>query len=207
MADTTSAGLMRYGHFTSSKRAMDLDEPIYLNLFTLSINSSDMPAGMNTTQDDVNIVLEGLRSIAGLDTTPGVGTAGPQKYKWAERGFAGGAPSKTHLELTLTFDMNIRRNGEVNDDYSYKFFRKWTDLIYDPLTGKMSVKKNYICKKMVVTLMDKENVGIHQWQMTNIFPMGALQSIGGGTLSYDDGKIWSGFSIQLWTDTFDEVIP
>lgn len=204
MADTTSAGLMRYGHFTSSKRAMDLDEPIYLNLWTLTINAEDMPSGMNVSKDDVNIILEGLRSVTGLDTTPGVGTAGPQKYKWAERGFAGSSPAKTHLDLQLTFDMNIRRNGDVNDNYSYKFFRKWSDLIYDPLTGKQSIKKNYICKQMTLTLMDKENVGIQQWQIKNVFPSGALPNV--GTLSYDNGNIWSGFTISLWADTFDEVI-
>jgi hypothetical protein len=37
MADTTSNGLMRLPHFTSSKISMDKDEPIYTNLFTITL--------------------------------------------------------------------------------------------------------------------------------------------------------------------------
>ena len=37
MADTTSNGLMRLPHFTSSKVSMDKDEPIYTNLFTITL--------------------------------------------------------------------------------------------------------------------------------------------------------------------------
>ena len=58
-----SEGLNRWGHFTSSKRSMDLDEPIYLNLWTAQLLSSDLPLGMlaqGYNQEDVNIILEGL---------------------------------------------------------------------------------------------------------------------------------------------------
>jgi hypothetical protein len=46
MGELKSEGLNRWGHFTSSKRSMDLDEPIYLNLFTAQILASDLPDGM-----------------------------------------------------------------------------------------------------------------------------------------------------------------
>jgi len=77
-----SEGLNRWGHFTSSKRSMELHEPIYLNLYTAQLLPSDLPNGMLNQYgiDDVNIVLEGLRSVGGLDTQPGVGQVS-QKYK------------------------------------------------------------------------------------------------------------------------------
>lgn len=206
MAGLNSEGLNRWGHFTSSKRSMDLDEPIYLNLFTAQILASDLPDGMiaqGYNQDDVNIVLEGLRSINGLDTQPGVGTA-TQKYKYSDRGFAGGAPTKTHLELTMTFELNVKRNADgTNDNYTYKFLRRWSDLTYDPLTGKMNIKKNYTAKAMTILLHDKEGKPIHQWICYNLFPMAPIPN---PQLSYDNGSIWQGFSFQLWADTFDEAI-
>jgi len=71
----TSNGLMNWGHFSSSKRAVDLDEPLYMNLWTISINAADLPLGLGASQDDVNIVLEGVRTLSGLNTQPGVGNA------------------------------------------------------------------------------------------------------------------------------------
>lgn len=202
MSGMNSDGLMRYGHFTSSKRSMDLDEPIYLNLFTVSIQASDLPAGLGATQDDVNIILEGVRSVSGLDTQPGLGTAS-QKYKWAERGFTGGAPSKTHLDLQFTFELNLRRDGDTDDNYTYKFLRRWADLCYDPLTGRMSIKKNYAAKRAVITMQDKEGVPFHQWTVYNIFPTSAVPA---PALSYDSNSIWTGFNMTFWADYFDESI-
>ena len=185
-----SKGLMRHGHFTSSKRAVELDEPIYPNLFTVTINPDDMPAGLNYSAADVNIWLEGLRSITGLDTQPGIEKVS-QKYKFAERGFAGAAPQKTHLDIVMTFDLNLKRNEDGTDDnYTYKFLRKWSDLIYDPQTGRMSIKKNYICKALTVTMQDKEGVPYHQWIIRNIFPTSQVPSI---QPNYETNDIWKGF--------------
>ena len=203
MAELTSNGLMRYGHFTSSKRAMDLDEPLYLNQYTIRMDAADLPPAMQSTQDDVNIILEGVRSIGGLETQPGVGSAAVQKYKWSERGYAGAAPTKTHLDLSVTFELNLRRVGDTDDNYTYKFLRRWCDVVYDPQTGRMSIKKNYICKKWVITMMDKENVPFHQWTVYNIFPTSAVPA---PQLNYDTNGIWQGFSMTFWADTFDESI-
>lgn len=203
MANLTSNGLMNYGHFTSSKRAMDLDEPIYLNLWTAYIAAPDLPAGLSADQDQINIILEGLRSVGGLETQPGVGTVA-QKYKHVDRGFAGSMPSKTHVELSMNFELNIRREADGTDNnYTYKFLRRWSDLVYDPQTGFMSIKKNYICKAMTITLQDKEGVGFHQWTLHNVFPMSGLQA---PNLSYDSGAIWQNFPMTFWCDWFDESI-
>ena len=202
MADMKSYGLMKPGHFTSSKRAMDLHEPIYLNLFTVSIDPADLPAGLGMNEESTNLILEGVRSVSGLDTQPGVGSV-QQKYKFSERGYAGGQPSKTHIDLTLNFELNLRTDGEYDDNYTYKFLRGWSDLIYDPLTGRMTTKKNYICRQMTITMQDKDGRPFHQWQCYNLFPTSAVPN---PQLSYDNGSIWQGFSMTFWCDYFDEAI-
>lgn len=206
MGELKSEGLNRWGHFTSSKRSMDMDEPIYLNLYTAQILPSDLPLGMldyGYGESDINIVLEGVRNIGGLDTQRGVGQVS-QKYKHAERGFAGAAPTQTHLELQINFELNIKRNADgTNDNYTYKFLRRWSDLTFDPLTGKMNIKKNYTARAMTILLHDKEGKPIHQWICYNLFPMSGIQA---PSLSYDQSSIWQNFPMTFWVDYYDEAI-
>lgn len=201
-----SEGLDRWGHFTSSKRSMELHEPIYTNLWTAQILPSDLPNGMleyGYGNDDVKIVLEGLRSVGGLQTQRGT-TPVTQKYKHAERGFAGSAPSQTHLELAMNFELNIKRNDDgTNDNYTYKFLRRWSDLTFDPLTGRMHIKKNYAAKAITIMLHDKEGKPIHQWICYNLFPTSALPE---PPLNYDNSAIWQNFSVTFWCDYYDEAI-
>lgn len=199
-----SDGLMRYGHFSSSKRSVELDEPLYLNLYTISINAADLPNGLIADQQEVNVVLEGVRSISGFETQPGLGSPAVQKYKFAERGYTGGQPGKTHLELTVNFELNLRREDDGTDNnYTYKFLRRWADLCYDPQTGRMSIKKNYACRAWTITMQDKEGVPYHQWTCYNIFPTSGIQA---PQLSYDNGNIWQNFPMTFWCDTFDETV-
>ena len=202
-----SEGLDRWGHFTSSKRSMELHEPIYTNLWTAQILPSDLPNGMlafGYGADDVKIVLEGLRSVGGLQTQRGTSPA-IQKYKHVERGYAGSAPSQTHLELTMNFELNVKRHikEQTNDNYTYKFLRRWSDLTFDPLTGRMHIKKNYAAKAITIMLHDKEGKPIHQWICYNLFPTSALPE---PPLSYDNSAIWQSFSVTFWCDYYDEAI-
>lgn len=201
-----SEGLDRWGHFTSSKRSMELHEPIYTNLWTAQILPSDLPNGMlayGYGADDVKIVLEGLRSVGGLQTQRGTQPVN-QKYKHVERGYAGSAPSQTHLDLAMNFELNVKRNDDgTNDNYTYKFLRRWSDLTFDPLTGRMHIKKNYAAKAITIMLHDKEGKPIHQWICYNLFPTSALPE---PPLSYDNANIWQSFNVTFWCDYYDEAI-
>lgn len=199
----SSAGTGRYSHFAHSKRSMELHEPIYLNLWTVAIQANMLPAGLGASQEDVNLILEGVRSISGLQTQPGVGSPVIQQYKGAERGYAGSKLAKTHLDIQMTFELNMRRDGDSMDNYTYKFLRKWHDLIADPLTGRQSIKANYVCPQMIVAMHDKEGLPYWQWTLYNVFPSGALPE---PALSYDSGSIWQGFNVSFWCDYYDETI-
>lgn len=199
MADTTSNGLMRLPHFTSSKVSMDKDEPIYTNLFTITLVP---PASIaNENDQDTLVVLEGIKSISGLNTQPGNGTVS-QKYKFAERMFAGPAPSQTHLTLNIAFQLNVRPGVASDENYTYKFLRKWHDLVYDPLTGRMGIKQEYAASSMTITMQDRRGVPYWQWICYNVWPSGQLN---GPDLSYDGGNIMEA-ACQFEADYFDESI-
>lgn len=202
MADVQSAGLRRLPHFTSSKIAMDKDEPLYKNLFTVTLNPPESLGFGNPGDDqELNIVLEGIRSISGLVTQPGIGSTS-QKYKWAERMFAGAAPGQTHLTITINFALNMRPGDVSNDNYTYKFLRKWSDLVYDPLTGRTGIKKEYSAGSMTITMQDRRGVPFWQWILYNVWPSGALPDPG---LSYEATDLMEA-SLEFQCDYFDESI-
>lgn len=197
MADTTSNGLMRLPHFTSSKVSMDKDEPIYLNLFTVTLTP---PPALSNSQETL-IALEGVKNISGLTTQVGNGTTS-QRYKFAERMFAGPAPSQTHLTLSIGFQLNMRPGASTNDNYTYKFLRKWHDLVYDPLTGRMGIKQEYSAGSMTVTMQDRRGVPYWQWICYNVWPSGTLA---GPELDYSSTSLMEA-TCEFQADYFDESI-
>lgn len=199
MADTTSNGLMRLPHFTSSKISMDMDEPIYTNLFTITMTP---PPSIGTSEDQTTLIaLEGVKSVSGLNTQPGNGNVS-QKYKFAERMYAGAAPSQTHLELTIGFYLNVRPGEASDENYTYKFLRKWHDLVYDPLTGRQGIKKEYAAPNMTITMQDRRGIPYWQWICYNVWPSGALE---GPQLSYDGTNLFEA-NVTFMVDYFDESI-
>lgn len=199
MADTTSAGLRRPSHFRNSKVSMDKDEPLYKNLFTVTLQPPASLADPNS--QETQIVLEGIRSISGLATQPGIGSTS-QKYKWAERMFAGAAPGQTHLDIQIQFALNMRPGTTSNDNYTYKFLRKWHDLVYDPLTGRTGIKQEYSAGSMTITMQDRRGVPFWQWILYNVWPDGGLPDPG---LSYDSGDLMDA-QCSFKCDYFDESI-
>lgn len=199
MPDLESAGLRRPSHFRNSKVSMDKDEPLYLNLFTVTLTPPAELADPNS--QETQIVLEGIRSISGLQTQPGIGSTS-QKYKWAERMFAGAAPGQTHLTLTINFALNMRPGTTTNDNYTYKFLRKWHDLVYDPLTGRTGIKQEYSAGSMTITMQDRRGVPFWQWICYNVWPSGGLPA---PELGFDNGNLMEA-SCQFESDYFDESI-
>lgn len=121
-------------HWDNSQAARNYYEPIYKNQFEVIITP---PA---TITDNVDILVEQIKSIKGLPEffTPGTRT---QNYKFAKRAFADAVPNDTLVNLDIQFEVNL---NEENNMYVYNTLRGWGDLIYDPLTGRQGLKKDYV---------------------------------------------------------------
>lgn len=147
---------------------MDLMEPVWLNLFTVTIQ---LPSLLSFSQYDQNLLLEGVTKVDGLDTNKVPGAGSKQTYKFAERRFADSGPSTTTIDLKLDFEINIR-NSKLGapDMYTLKMLRAWNDLIYDPLTGRQGLKVDYVAPTMCVVLHDKIGQPFWQWTCYNVWP-------------------------------------
>ena len=168
----TSVGLMGLPHFKTSRVSMEMYEPVYLNLFTVEIQ---LPKGLTGTggisDDDKNLLLEGVQNVKGLDTNKNPGVATLQHYKFADRSFAASGTDKTYIDVTMDFEINVRGSAAgAPDMYTLKILRRWNDLIWDPLTSRQGLKVNYVAPTVTVTMHDKANQPFWQWTLYNVFP-------------------------------------
>ncbi len=200
MANITSKGLNALSHFNNSRVSRAMDEPIYKNLWSVEIQ---LPDGVGATVESTNIVLEGVRKVTGLDT-PKVPGVAQQRYKSADRSFAGAGPETTFLEVGLDFDINVQRNNGKPSMTQLKLLRKWCDLVYDPLTGRQGLKVDYTAPQMVITLYDKAMNPLWIWTLYDVFPMSNITPM---ELDYDQKtELYKVTDFKLRCDRWDEVM-
>lgn len=206
--DVTSKGLKGLPHFRSSRVSMNMWEPIYQNLFTVTIQLPE--AIRESAGDNLDLLLEGLQTVGGLDTNKVPGASTTQHYKFAERRFADAGPENTFINVTMDFDVNL--NGAIAEGvrtgncsaYGLKLLRKWNDLIYDPLTGRMGLKAEYVAPEVVITMHDKANQPFWQWTLYHVWPTTPLPSPSLSYMSKSDVYKVAGYTLAC--DYWDEVM-
>lgn len=201
MATVKSNGLLGLPHYRASRVSTSLYEPIYTNTYTVQITPPE-GLGYKENDEEVLVVLEGMTKFSGLNTDPIPGVT-TQTYKGNTRSFAGSLPNQTFIDVNTSWQLNVRYENGEPDSYTYKFLRQWNDLIYDPLTGRMSLKKDYVAPRFVVTLQDRAGTPFHQWICYNLFP---TTSLSGPNLDYTNGtNLWN-VDMTFRCDYWDEAV-
>lgn len=177
-------------HFQNSLFGINKYEPVYLNQFEVLITP---PAPVLGGQ----ILVEQVTSIAGLgvDKTPKETT---QKYKFATRNYAGAKPDSTVFDLTVNFTVNL---NDANSMYVFRTLRQWTDLIYNPLTGAMGLKRDYT-GTIVISVFNKQGDVFRRITCRDCFPISPLDAMEldyAGTELYEIGLTWA---VDYWDDQF-----
>ena len=135
-------------HYTQdpNSKASRQFEPVQGNLFEVTILP---PAGVGNG----SLLLQQVNTVSGLDLYKEVGAV-EQKYKFAKRSYAG-MPDDTSVDVTIQFSLNL---DESNSAYTYKTLRDWYNKQYDPQTGIMGVKKDYVGTLVIVQYNRKGDV-------------------------------------------------
>lgn len=200
-----SPGLMGLPHYRSSRISRELHEPVYLNLFTVTIQLPKAITDLLGTAatDDVNLLLEEVKKIDGLDTQKVPGTV-EQKYKFASRRFANSGPTETTIDLKLDFEVNMRNceTGAPNM-YVLRILRMWDDLIYDPLTGTQGLKIEYVAPRMEIIMHDKKGNPFWVWNCYNVWPSAKLTP---PNIDYNSKEVYRVSGYQLSCDFWDEAM-
>ena len=196
-----SKGLSALSHFRNSRTSMSLDEPVYKNLFVVEIQ---LPSLIGADNEMKNLLLEGVQKVSGLDTAK-VPSAVLQHYKSSDRSFAGSGLEQTYLDVKFDFEINVQRDDKgVQALSQLKMLKAWTDLVYDPLSGKMGLKRDYVSPQINITLHDKAYNPLRSWTLYNAFPISNITPI-----DLDYAQKTEVYKVQDFTvrcDYWEEVI-
>lgn len=183
-------------HFKNSKAGMNNYEPVFLNQFEVLITP---PAGVITGPTTGEPILtQSIKSISGLSVDIAPQAPLEQNYKFATRRYAGGEPSTTDLDLKIEFEVNL---DDSNSMTVYKTLRQWADLIYNPLTGAMGVKSDYV-GSMVISIFNKQGDVFRRISIPSCFISEDLKQM---DLTYESGDIYvlnASWKADYWEDLF-----
>lgn len=179
-------------HYKSSRASVNNWEPLYKAHFEIILTPPPAVGGWE-------LVMEQVLKIDGLATDKMPETV-DQKYKSAKRRFAGGIVDDTGITLTLDFEVNLNDN---NSAYTYKALRQWCNIIYDPLTGRMGLKRDYVGGPMVVSAFNKAGDIYRQWKFPTVFPITPISAM---DFEYGSNEIYQIQGFQFAADYWEETV-
>jgi len=193
MPVAAGAGL---SHYRNSAAAMNNYEPIFLNQWEVTLTP---PVGINAGvgNNGQNLLLEQVKKVSGLevDKNPGVVE---QYYKFAKRRYAGARPETTTVDITIDFEVNL---NNANSAYTFSTIRQWSDLIYNPNTGAMGLKTNYVGSGLITEFNKAGDI----WRMIRLPAIWPMTPINALELEYQSTDVWvmsMTFAADYWEDTW-----
>lgn len=185
-------------HFTNSRAAINNFEPVFLNQFEVLISPPAAIVLANTSFSGELILTQQVKSITGLAVDIAPAQPAEQFYKFASRRYAGGEPSTSDMTLTMEFEVNL---NSANSMVVYNILRQWSDLIYNPLTGAMGLKKDYV-GSMVISVFNKRGDVFRRIRIPSCFLNEAINTM---ELDYEQSAIYTmtaGWICDYWEDLF-----
>ncbi len=175
-------------HFNNSKAARNNYEPVFLNQFEVLITPPASVTLANTTFNGESILTQQVKNVSALQVDIQPSDAVTQYYKFAERRYAGGEPSTSDVQFSMSFEVNL------NDANSME--------IYKILTGAMGLKRDYV-GSVVVSVFNKQGDVFRRITLNNCFLVEPLNSM---ELSYDSGDalytVDTTWKADYWRDLF-----
>jgi hypothetical protein len=161
--------MARLPHYRNSTAAMNKYEPVYLNLFEITIQPPAGLVGWTTA-----LLMEQVIKVGGLDVdkTPPAGVQ--QTYKGWTRSFANSKLDQTFVDITVDFEINL---DDANSMYMYKGLKNWCNRVFDPLTGAMSLKKDYSGGPMVIEAYNRQGDVFRRYTFDVVWPTTNINAI------------------------------
>jgi hypothetical protein len=189
---------MALPHITNSEAGRKLMDPVYQNLFEVSIQ---LPGALNDKYGkDINLLTEHVLKISGLNALAKGPSVSKQSFMGVDRSYLQSKVDGTSAEIGIDFTLNLR-NG--NDNYIYKIFREWAALGYNINTGERHLKKDYVAPYMQVLIANRQGDVYHKIVFKDIIMNGGVEGI--DELNYDSGEAVT-VSVKFVSDWWEEVM-
>ena len=185
-------------HFTNSLAGINNYEPVFLNQFQVLITPPPGIVDANITFNGESVLSQQIKSITGMAVDIAPAQAVEQNYKFATRRYAGGEPSTSDMNLTMDFEVNL---SDTNSMTVYKILRQWSDLIYNPLTGAMGLKVDYV-GSMLISIFNKRGDVYRRIRLPSCFISEPINSM---DLDYETPAIYTvstSWICDYWEDLF-----
>lgn len=184
---------MALPHFKNIITANTIAEPIYQNLFEVTI---DIPTIVqtNSTQNR-RILLENATSIA-LNVTPEIESV-MQRFKYSSRKY-GATPQQTHVTFDIKFNVNQTDKKSVD---VWALLKRWYDLAWNSQTGELHYKVDMI-GQITAQLHDRTGEVIRRVDFVNC----QLKSLTGWDFNWENSSeiisVNTSFVADYWNDTY-----
>lgn len=182
--------LPHYSEDQTSKKGKNF-EPVQANLFEVTILPPDGVSGQE-------LLLQHVNTISGLAALHKDISAIEQKYKFATRSYAG-TVDNTSIDVTINFSLNL---NDSNQAYLYKTMRQWYRAQYNPETGEMGLKKNYV-GTIVIVQFNREGDIFRKVTLDDCFIISGLGFT--DALDYSSGDVQT-LEIQWRSDVYAEEV-
>jgi len=178
--------LPHYSEDQTQKKGKNF-EPVQANLFEVTILPPDGVAGQE-------LLLQHVNTIGGLAALHKDISPITQKYKQATRSFAG-----TVDDVAINFSLNL---NDSNQAYLYKTLRQWYRAQYNPETGEMGLKKNYV-GTIVIVQFNREGDIFRKITLDDCFIISGLSFT--DSLDYSSGDVQT-LDITWRSDVYAEEV-
>lgn len=184
---------MALPHFKNIVTANSLAEPIYQNLFEITI---DIPTIVqtNSTQNR-RLLLENATSIA-LNMTPTIESV-TQRFKYSTRKY-GATPQQTHIDFAIKFNVNQTEKKSVD---VWALLKRWYDLAWNSQTGELHYKVDMI-GQITAQLHDRTGEVIRRVDFVNC----QIKSLSGWDFDWSESagiiSVDANFVADYWNDTY-----
>lgn len=187
---------MKLPHNRNDSAATKYHEPLYKALFDARMQ---FPSAVDSSQRE--IVLDNITSITGLEGIEKMPATITQKFKGVTRTSAGAMVEDTSHEIKIKFNLNL---DEANTIYTYKLFRGWSDLIYNPATGERGLLTEYKAgTSLTITIFNKREQVYRTYKAIDLFLKEPIPGLF-GTLDFAENGAEEEFEVTFVADRLDK---
>jgi len=190
-------------HIRNSRAGVDKEEPVFGNCFECYFELPKMVTNkMALSANDLLVLTQQVTKVT-LEKETDLGPkAVDQSYKFAHRKYAAPMVEETAAKIEIELNLNLRK---AVDNYVWKIFREWNNLVYNSLTGEMFLKEDYAADSLKIIEHNRRGDIFRERIFKNVWPEDGIKGFG-KELEYNGDGAPVIITLSFWADYWDEIV-